>query len=113
MALSSPDRSQRDANALAELYEEYYDRVARFIAVRVGNHDLAEDMAGEVFLRAVEGLGSIEQRQIPLHAWLFRVAHNLVVDHYRRSSRRQSVPLEEIAALAGTADPVREVWSTS
>ncbi len=109
VAFTGPDRAQSDAYALADLFEEHYDRLARYVAARVGNRDLAEDMAGEVFLRAVESLGSIEQRGIPLQAWLYRVAHNLVIDHYRRSSRRQSVALDDVAVLAGTADPAADV----
>ena len=51
MAASGSDRAQRDARVLSDLYEEYYDRVARYIATRIGNPDLAQDLAGEVFLR--------------------------------------------------------------
>ena len=109
VASMGPDRAHSDTNALADLFEEHYDRLARYIAARVGNRDLAEDMAGEVFLRAVESLGSIEQRGVPLQAWLYRVARNLVIDHYRRNSRQQSVALDEVAALAGTADPAADV----
>ncbi len=109
MAASGSDRAQRDTRVLSDLYEEYYDRVARYIATRIGNLDLAQDLAGEVFLRAVESLGDIERRGVPPQAWLFRVAHNLVVDHYRRSAHRQSVPLDEAVASVDSSDPHGEV----
>lgn len=109
MARQGPLRAQQDAAVLADLYEQYYERVARYIAARVSNRDLAEDLAGDVFLRCVESIGSFEQRGIPMQAWLFRVAHNAVIDHYRRSGRRQTTPLEEAEEQAGRSDPPAEV----
>ena len=109
MALPSSGPPRVDAVVLADLHEQYYDRIARYIAVRTGDRDAAEDMAGDVFLRAVESLGNFEQRGIPLQAWLFRVAHNLVVDHLRRRSRRRSVPLDEAMATPDRSDPAGEV----
>ena len=109
MALPSPGQSRPDAADLADLYEQYYDRITRYVAARIGNRDDAEDMAGDVFLRALDSLGTFEQRGVPLQAWLFKVAHNLVVDYYRRHSRRQSVPLDEALPLPGKSDPAGEV----
>ena len=51
---SGAERGGHDAEVLAALHEQHYDRVVRCIAARTGNRDLAEDMASEVFLRAVE-----------------------------------------------------------
>ena len=109
MALPSSGPPRVDAAVLADLHEQHYDRIARYIAVRTGDRNAAEDMAGDVFLRAVESLGSFQQRGIPLQAWLFRVAHNLVVDHLRRRSRRRSVPLDEAMAIPDRSDPPGEV----
>ena len=101
--------AQPDAGILAELYEQYYDRVARYIASRTGNRDVAEDMAGDVFLRAVESFGSFQHRGVPVQAWLFRIAHNLIVDHYRRGSRRHTIPIDETFDIAGASDVQAEV----
>ena len=109
MAFSRPARAPLSSDDLSQLYEANYDRVARYIAARVGNRDLGQDMAGEVFLRAVESLGSFQAQGIPLEAWLFRVAHNLVVDHYRKSDRRQHVPLDEASLLPSRSDTAGEV----
>ena len=109
LAFQAQARAHTDAEILANLHEEYYDRVARYIAARTGNLDLAQDMAGEVFVRAVESFASLQARGAPPQAWLFRVAHNLVVDYYRKSGRHQSVPLEDVSPLAGAADPESEV----
>lgn len=109
VALQGQDRAQQDAADLAGLFEQYYDRIARYIAVRIGNRDAAEDMAGEVFLRAVESADSLANRDVPVQAWLFRVAHNLVVDHYRRNSRRPTVAIDDAMEIAGGTDIVSEV----
>jgi RNA polymerase sigma-70 factor (ECF subfamily) len=102
-------KNAQSATALTDLYEQYYDRVTRYIAARIGNRDLAEDLAGDVFVRCVESIGSFEQRGVPLQAWLFRVAHNIVIDHYRRNSRRRNVPLDAAAELPGDSQPQEEV----
>ena len=89
---------------LASLYEEYYDKIARYAYVRIGNKAEAEDIAGEVFLRALDGLSSYEERGLPMQAWLFRIAHNLVVDFFRRIPRGQPVEIKKV--LTGGDDPV-------
>jgi RNA polymerase sigma-70 factor (ECF subfamily) len=89
---------------LANLYDEYYDRIARYVFTRVGDRAEAEDMAGEVFLRALESLDSYQERGIPMQAWLFRIAHNLVVDYFRRVSRATTVPIDDVQ-LTADSDP--------
>ena len=81
---------------LASLYEEYYDKIARYVYVRIGTKTEAEDLAGEVFLKALESLKSYKERGIPMQAWLFRIAHNLVVDHLRKASKRKTVPIDTV-----------------
>jgi RNA polymerase sigma-70 factor, ECF subfamily len=105
----APGRGGHGAEVLAGLYEQYYDRVLRYIVSRVGNRDTAEDLAGDVFVRAVESFGSFKDKGVPVQAWLFRIAHNLVVDHYRRSSYRRSTPIDDAMEIAGPADPEAEV----
>ncbi len=90
---------------LASLYEEYYDKIARYAYVRIGNRTEAEDIAGEVFLKALESLKSYKERGIPMQAWLFRIAHNLVVDYLRKMTKRKTVPIDTVQIEAG-ANPV-------
>jgi len=85
---------------LASLYEEYYDKIAYYIYVRIGNRTEAEDIAGEVFLKALESLKSYKERGIPMQAWLFRIAHNLVVDHLRKMTKRKTVPIDTVQVEA-------------
>src|SRR5260370_35918539 len=68
----------------------------------VGNAETAQDLRAEVFLRAIEGLVRYQDRDIPWLAWLYRIAHARVVDHYRRV-KRTGEP-EDIDAVQGTVD---------
>ena len=84
---------------LAGLYEEYYDKIARYAYVRIGNKADAEDLAGEVFLKALASLKSYKERGIPIQAWLFRIAHNLVVDYLRKMTKRKTVPIDAVQTV--------------
>jgi RNA polymerase sigma-70 factor (ECF subfamily) len=93
---------------LAGLYEEYYGKIAHYAYVRIGNKTEAEDIAGEVFLRALDSLKSYKERGIPMQAWLFRIAHNLVVDHLRKMTKQKTVPIDTVQ-VETDADPVTVV----
>lgn len=79
-----------DADAFALLYRDNVQIVFRYIYHRVSDKQLAEDLTGDVFTKALEGIGTYEDRGKPLIAWLYRIAHARVVDHYRRQGRRPS-----------------------
>jgi RNA polymerase sigma-70 factor (ECF subfamily) len=81
---------------LASLYDEYYDKIARYVYVRIGDRAEAEDIASEVFLKALESLKKYQERGAPMQAWLFKIAHNLVVDHLRKVTKHKMVPIETI-----------------
>jgi RNA polymerase sigma-70 factor (ECF subfamily) len=84
-----------DETALGQLYRCYAPGIYGYIASRVGDAAAAEDLTSEVFLRALEGLPRFEYRGVPLSAWLYRIAHDRMVDHYRRRARRPTLPLED------------------
>jgi RNA polymerase sigma-70 factor (ECF subfamily) len=84
-----------DEQAFSVLYDTYIDSIYRFIFVRVEDQQTAEDIASSVFLKAWEKLGSYQQRGLPFRAWLFRIARNAVIDHYR--TRKEVAPLEAAA----------------
>ena len=87
--------------ALSRLYEEYFDKIARYAYLRIGDRAEAEDLAGEVFLRALESLKSYRERGVPMEAWLFRIAHNLVVDHLRKKAKRKTVTIDDVELEGG------------
>ena len=94
------DEQREKESRLATLYEEYFDRIAHYIYVRIGDRNEAEDLAGNVFLKALESLKSYKERGIPMQAWLFKIAHNASVDHLRKKGRVTSVPIEEVTIMA-------------
>jgi RNA polymerase sigma-70 factor (ECF subfamily) len=95
---------QRDPAALTQLYEENFDKIYRYIVLKIGDRTEAEDMTQQVFLNALKSISSFRWKGMPFSAWLFRIAHNQVVDYYRKKSKHATVPLEESLA-AGDSDP--------
>ena len=83
-----------DKQAFAGLYETYLDSIYRFIYLRVEDQQTAEDLTSTVFLRTWEKLGAYQFRGVPFRAWLFRIARNAVIDHYR--TRKETAPLEVV-----------------
>lgn len=96
---------QQDGEAFAQLYETYFDRIYRYILLKIGRKGEAEDLAQQVFLNAFQSLASYKWRGLPFSSWLFRIAHNLVVDHLRKASRERSFPLEEWRTMEVKDDP--------
>ncbi|MFC2046916.1 sigma-70 family RNA polymerase sigma factor [Chloroflexota bacterium] len=92
--------------ALANLYEEYYDKIARYIFTKLGDQTQAEDLASEVFLKALRSLGSYEERGIKMESWLFRIAHNLIVDHFRKATKHRTIPIDTVE-IESEEDPVK------
>jgi RNA polymerase sigma-70 factor (ECF subfamily) len=81
--------------AFAALYRAHIQPIYRYVFLRTSNSQLAEDLTADVFLRAVEGLPRYTNRGLPFGAWLFRIARDRVVDHYRRTTRRPVAELDE------------------
>ncbi len=82
-----------DRAAYGGLYERYVDKIYRYISYKVADRSLAEDLTSQTFLKAWDAIGDYEWRNHPFGAWLFRIAHNLVVDHHR--SKREVVTLDD------------------
>jgi len=77
-----------DSQAFAALYRENVQVIFRYIYNRVSDTHLAEDLTGDVFTKALQGIGSYTDQGKPFVAWLYRIAHARVVDHYRKVKRR-------------------------
>lgn len=86
-----------DAEAISQLYERYAPQVRRYIASRLGDPLLAEDVCSDVFVKMLEGLDRYEDRGWPFSAWLYRIAYARTMDMLRQARRRPSVPLDESA----------------
>jgi RNA polymerase sigma-70 factor (ECF subfamily) len=93
-----------DPAAFAEIYDTHYPAIYRYIFFRVGSEPVAEDLAGEVFVRLVEKIDQFTYRGRPLLAWLYTIARNLVADHHRHTGKATLVPLDE-GLVADSVDP--------
>src|SRR6058998_2768502 len=91
----------RELVALEELYLIHFDRIYSYLHVSVGNRHDAEDLTTQTFLKMLEKIGSFKWQSAPFSAWLFRIAHNLAMDHFR--ARRRWQPEEEEPSAELTA----------
>ncbi len=76
-----------DQDAFSKLYDHFIDQIYRYVFFRV-NSDDAEDIIEMVFVKAWEHINKYTSGKSTFSAWLFRIAHNLVVDYYRMSKDR-------------------------
>ncbi|MEJ2210907.1 MAG: sigma-70 family RNA polymerase sigma factor [Anaerolineae bacterium] len=97
-----------DQGALGAAFDAYYPRLYRYIYQHLRHQATAEDLAAEVFTRLLEQVAGGGGPRQHLQAWLYRVAHNLVVDHSRRRVHRDHEPLEDGQAV-GRQDVEAEV----
>lgn len=89
-------RAQKgDPIVVSALYERYQKGIYRYLYYRVGDQQTAEDLTSEVFLRMIEALSNYDNQNISFQAWLFQIARNLSIDHYRKMGVRRDVPLDE------------------
>src|ERR671923_916415 len=82
-----------DRDALEELYLIHFDRIYSYLHMSVGNRHDAEDLTTQTFLKMLESIKRFRWQSAPFSAWLFRIAHNLAMDHFR--ARRRWQPEEE------------------
>ncbi len=81
-----------------EIYETYYPKMYTYLYMHVGNRMAAEDLASEVFEQAWKGIHRFQYRGIPLSSWLYRIAHNVMVDFLKRQRRVTSQSIESEGA---------------
>src|SRR5712691_11501907 len=102
------DRAQKgDRTALEELYLIHFDRIYSYLHVSVGNRHDAEDLTTQTFLKMLESIGRFRWQSAPFSAWLFRIAHNLAMDHFR--ARRRWQPEEDVPEAPGSEEPSAEL----
>jgi len=92
-----------DSSAFGSLYDRYQPMIYRFIAVKVGRREDAEDITHQVFMSAWQSIAGYRDLGHPFSSWLYRIARNQVIDYYR--ARKQDVSLEtlDVESIAGAA----------
>ena len=97
---------QGEREALEELYLLHFDRIYSYLHLSVGNRHDAEDLTTLTFLKMLEAIGRFRWKTAPFSAWLFRIAHNLAMDHFRATKRWQ--PEEEVPEPEGSEESSAE-----
>ncbi|MEK7212664.1 MAG: sigma-70 family RNA polymerase sigma factor [Patescibacteria group bacterium] len=83
-----------EASAFGLLYDHYQPKIYRFILIKVGRREEAEDLTHQVFLSAWQNIEDYEDLGYPFGSWLYQMARNQVIDHYR--TRRPTLNIEEV-----------------
>ena len=89
------EQAKTDPEAFGLLYEQYVDRIYNYVYYRTGNRHDAEDLTAKVFYQALNHIPRYVQRGAPFSSWLYRIAHNVVIDYYRTGKEEE--PLDAAA----------------
>jgi RNA polymerase sigma factor (sigma-70 family) len=106
---SGRERERERALAFEGLYERYVSQVYAYVRYRVDSAAEAEDLTAAIFERVLAKIETFRSDEPHFAAWLWRIARNAVIDHYRKQRLRQHLPLEEIASPA-SEEPLPEEW---
>jgi len=90
------------------LYDEYMPKVFRYIQYKVSNMQLTEDLTSIVFEKALTNFSKYSKDKAAFSTWIFSIARNTVIDHYRTRSRKQAVSLENVVIDIESKDPLPE-----
>ncbi|RJQ28901.1 sigma-70 family RNA polymerase sigma factor [Candidatus Parcubacteria bacterium] len=82
-------------SAFGSLYDHYQPKIYRFVLIKVGRREEAEDLTHQVFLHAWQNIRTYEHLGFPFSSWLYQIARNQVVDHYR--TKRNEANIDQVA----------------
>jgi RNA polymerase sigma-70 factor (ECF subfamily) len=104
---------RRDPEAVGVLMEQYADRLYNYAYYHSGDHFQAEDIVSETFTRIIEKIDGYVVRDVPFKAWVFRIAHNLLVDHFRLITKQKTVSLEVVDIDNGPVATPSSDWGAA
>lgn len=100
--------SNLDEEALGELYDRYEMKIYSYIYRRTSDQTLAEDLTSQVFLKMLEAIHNDKTWHSSFSGWLYRIAHNLVIDHYRTRDRQKQISIDDAPIMPDIGiSPVR------
>jgi len=100
-----------DSKAFSRLYERFIDPIYRYVYRKTGNREEAEDLTQETFTKVFQGIDGFRSES-SFKTWIYRIATNVVMDHWRRHYKARSVPLEDFLSI-DSANPDIEVDKSS
>jgi RNA polymerase sigma-70 factor, ECF subfamily len=95
----------KDTQAIAQLYEAYFDKIYRYIAMRIRNEMEAEDLTQQVFMKMLQSISSYKSKGVPFSSWIYRIAHNQVIDFMRQQNKKATVDIEGLQLPSTGDDP--------
>ena len=104
MSVNRETRGTREI--FAELYEEFLPRVFRYIRYRVNSEEVTEDLTSVVFEKALTNFEKYSTEKASFSTWIFSIAHNVVIDHYRTQARRPAFSLEKAEIELSSKEPL-------
>jgi RNA polymerase sigma factor (sigma-70 family) len=107
---SLPSKKRKSADldvSLEEAFERYYPAIFRYFRFRGSDIQTANDLAASTFERALENLSRFDPAKAQIQTWLFTIAHNLSINHWKTETHHQTIPLEELETTA-PFDPLPE-----
>ena len=101
-----------EVSAIGRLYDRHRESIFRYLWIRLDDRQLAEDLTGDVFMRMLAALPRYRMQGLPFRAWLYRIAHNLLVDYFRKMNHQATVPLDAVEEQGAGDDPDRVIEQT-
>lgn len=94
-------------------FTEHYSKICNYIYRHTSDYTLSEDLASETFVKAIEYDQRDKGAKDSFRGWLYRIAHNLIIDHYRARERRKSISIDDVPnTVDPNGDPVKEAERT-
>jgi RNA polymerase sigma-70 factor (ECF subfamily) len=97
-----------NTDAFGKLYTLFAEKIYRYIFYHINSKTATEDITGEVFIKAWGAIKSCKGREKSFSSWLYRIAHNQLVDEIRKRQRRSSLELEDIESIRDPKNSVEE-----
>jgi len=98
-----------EAGAFGEIYDIYLPKIYRFVFIKVSRKEDAEDLSHQVFLSAWQNIQSFHFQGFPFSSWLYKIAWNAVIDHYRTKKPEESIELIAEDAISESSDFTKEI----
>ncbi len=92
--------AKKDPKSFSKLYDIYFPKIFRYISWRTGNQFDAEDIVSEIFAKVINKINTFKsQKGATFSSWIFRIAHNAVVDYYRKQDKIKFVNLDDLPEI--------------
>lgn len=100
------ERAKTDAGAFAELYNHFFPKIFGFVFKRVGHRQTCEDLVSEIFMKTFSKLDQFQWQGVGFESWLYKIASNQIIDHYRRTGSKTTIELDQVDHLLPTGEDV-------